>query len=278
MAVTAGVVGAGLIAAGTAAAVRAQRMKTKARAVQYGGSQEAGSSLAETYAKGADQGNAGYQQGNKGLNTAAANSQQLFRTGQGIIDQAQQPVVVDNLASQRLAGYQPGAISAQATRNTIDELGRQNLAGASAGGAAGIRDAVNANAQMGVQATGQLAQQAAQEKLGYLGMTIDQANADRAAALQAEAQRQSLLQTGAGIAAQGNNQRISSSGTLGQLGLADQGQFLAQQQNVLDTQNMNDLNYEQRRQADQQRKAQNLWGLGSSLIGGGASILGKAGG
>jgi hypothetical protein len=72
------------------------------------------------------------------------------------------------------------------------------------------------------------------------------------------------------------NTQAGASSNIGQLGLANQSAFLGQQQNVYDTQNSNDVNYEQRRQADAQRRSQNVFGLGQSMIGMGGKALAGA--
>jgi hypothetical protein len=284
MAITAGVVGAGLIAGGTAAAIAAAKKKTQARRVQYGGSAEAGDALKQTYAAGADQGNQAFSQGVSKLNGVGLQGAQLATQGQAITNSAG-GIAAGNyghLGSQLLTQYQPGQVAAAQAQQAMDQNTAAVSGAARAGGALGLRNALNANANNGQVLAQNAGIQAAQEKQALLGAQVGQANVETQGQLDqnalAQQQRTQLLGLGTGVTQAGVNAQAGAASNIGQLGLADQGQFLNQQQNVYDQQNSNDVNYEQRRQADQQRRAQNLWGLGSSLIGSGAKAIGGGGG
>ncbi len=279
MATTAAITGIGLAAAGTAAAIKAQQMKTKARRVNYAGSAEATDEYRTKYGAGADQGNQGYAQGQRTATSASIGALGLGQTGQQLTQRGlQMNVAPSTQGMDLLNAYQPGQVAAAQQQLVLDQNAQANLGAARAGGALQLRNALGANAQAGVQAAGQLAAERAQEEQALLGAKVDQANTmqgQRLANLQVQNQSLGL---GTGLVAQGNSQLLSAGQTQGQLGLGNQGQYLNSLSDVNSQQLAADLDYERRRQADQQRKAQNWFGLGQGLIGSGASILGKSGG
>lgn len=284
MAITAGVVGAGMIAGGTAAAIRAQQMKTKPRGVQYGGSQEARKGYLENYGERTDAGAARVNDGKQLVGQAGGLGSQLASRGLQTMDSANnvQLNTPSYEAKGLLAGYTPGAASAAQAQQVLDQNARANLAAAQSGGAMARRAAINANAMAGVQSAADVAALRAQEEQAYLGARIAQANEDQgmlARALEVqEAQRLGRLTTGAQVATGGNAQALTAGTNQMQAGLMQEKTYLDAIQSVEEQQMAANLDFERRRQADQQRKAQNLWGLGSTLIGGGAKVLGNAGG
>jgi hypothetical protein len=284
MAITAGVVGAGLIAGGTAAAIRAQRMKTAAKGKQYGGSADAVDSMRTGFAQGVDQGNAGVVAGQDRLREASLDTQNLQKQGLNIANSAGQiqAPVLNNGGLSLLNSYVPGQVAEAQTKRVLDQQQQATMGGARAGGALGLRDAINANAYQGVQAAQNLAEQRAQEEQALLGAKVAQGNTQigmqQDANQVAQAQRAQLLGLGTGVQGQAIGQQIGTATGIGQLGIANQGQQLNALQETNAQQLTADLDYERRRQADAQRKSQNIFALGQTLIGGGANVLSKAGG
>jgi hypothetical protein len=282
MAVTAAVAGAGLIAAGTAAAIKANKMKTQGRKVNYGGSAAATDQLKQTYAAGADQGNKSFTEGVAGLNNVRGQGLALTNQGQAITSSAGgiTPGLYGHAGSQLLAQYQPGQIAAAQAQQAMDQNTAAVSGAARAGGALGLRNALNANANNGQVLAQNAGIQAAQERQALLGAQVAQGNTETQEQLDqnavAQAQRAQLLGLGTSVTQGGLNTQAGASSNIGQLGLANQSAFLGQQQNVYDTQNSNDVNYEQRRQADAQRRSQNVFGLGQSMIGMGGKALAGA--
>jgi hypothetical protein len=284
LAITAGVVGAGLIAGGTAAAIRAQRMKTAAKGKQYGGSADAVDSMRTGFAQGVDQGNAGVVAGQDRLREASLDTQNLQKQGLNIANSAGQiqAPILNNGGLSLLNSYVPGQVAEAQTKRVLDQQQQATMGGARAGGALGLRDAINANAYQGVQAAQNLAEQRAQEEQALLGAKVAQGNTQigmqQDANQVAQAQRAQLLGLGTGVQGQAIGQQIGTATGIGQLGIANQGQQLNALQETNAQQLTADLDYERRRQADAQRKSQNIYGLAQTLIGGGANVLSKAGG
>ena len=199
---------------------------------------------------------------------------------------------VNGAATGILAAYQPGRVSEAAGRAAIDQVSQANLGGARAGGALGLRNALNANGQAGVDMAGQIAAQRAAEEERYLGAQVGQANLDRsttldqrnnesAMQLQAdEAYRQRILQN------QNMNYGISQAALGARLGALDSQAGQAIQREGLAATSLGeirgqqlsaDINYDTRRQAEQQRKSNNLWGLAGGLVGIASGALGSLG-
>lgn len=273
-----------MVVGGTAAAIRAQKMKTKPRGVVYGGTMANQVAMGDGFAQGVDKGADSLARGENGLVGAVKDSRGLMNRGTALADSANgmQAVNATNGAQSMLGSYVPGAVAAAQAQQVTDATGRQTLAAGSTGGALGLRDAMYANSAAGQQNAQAAAVQRAQEEQALLGARVAQENADRAARIDAAntvaAQRLQTQTAGAQIAQGANAQAVTGAGNIGQLGLANQGQYLGQAQTVEDRQFQANLDYEKRRQEDQQRKSQNLWNLGSSLIGGGAKAIGGAGG
>lgn len=280
MAVTAGVaagVGVAAAAGATAAAIRAQKMKTQPRGVVYGGTKEAQDERQLVHARGIDQGNAGYKDGQLGLNRSQWAGRELAAAGTGIM-QGATPYKDTHQAAGILNSYRPGEMAALQARQAQEQAANANLGAARSGGALGLRNALTANAASGVEVAQGAALLRSQEEQQLLQLRAQQANADREAQMAIRDQVLRQQQAGAGIAQAGNAQALQASGMTGQLGLTNQGQYLDQSQAVEDRQFMANMDYEQRRQSDQQRKSQNLWGLAGNLVGVSGSAFGAMGG
>lgn len=285
-AIVAGAVGAGMVAGGTAAAVKSMKQKTKGRRAHYGGNADATQGYRETYAGGVDKGATGVNRGTVGLVQAGQQAGDIRDRGLSIMDSAGGVSVSPNAFTREGAGilgaYQPGAVSAAQAQQMLERNARANLGAAQGGGAMAMRNAVNANAYAGVNAAADIAAIRAGEEERLMAAKVAQANADQQTVLGAEAlaDQQALqrLQLGSGVASGGNQQAIGTSGAIGQLGLAQEKTYVDALQNVETQQLMANMDYEKRRQADAQRKANNLWNLGSTLIGGGAKMAAGAGG
>lgn len=287
MAVSTGVAlgtGVAMAAGATAAAIRAQQMKTKAKRSYYGGDAAALEEKRKSLATGVDQGNAAFGGGVRGLSVAGGDARGMTARGTQLMDSAgavtAQPVSRD--AMGRLDAHKPGAVAEAQARAVMDANAQANLGAARSGGALGLRNALNANAQAGVRSAQDLAVMRAQEEQQLLGAQVSQENADRAAWQDsqafAEQQRMSRIAGGAQIAQGGNAQALGAASGIGQLGLTNQGQFLGATDATDSRQLQADMDYDTRRQADQQRRAQNLWNLSGVLTGGAAKALGGVGG
>jgi hypothetical protein len=263
-----------MAAGATAAAIRAQQMKTKARRSYYGGSQDALDAQRDSYATGIDQGNSGYDTGVRGLQHAGGTGATITDRGMQLLDSAAaaQP---SQAGVAPLQSLDPQAVARVRSQMALDQNARATLGMARSGGALGIRQAVAANAAAGVQG----AQQEA-----AMGLEGEQAKAQLLSqnAVQRsqldQAKQAQLLNAGGQLATTGNAQTLQAASGVGQLGLTNQGQYLNQLQGADQSQLSADINYDTRRQADQQRRAQNLWSLAGTLTGGAAKAFGSIGG
>lgn len=211
-------------------------------------------------------------------------------TDQGMYSVGQQ--AVGNEGAGILAGYRPGAVSQAMASNVVNQAAQASLGAARSGGALGLRNALNANAQAGVGIAGQQAAQAALEQQQYIGQQVQQANLDRQAlldqrntesamGLQAdEAYRQRVLQS------QAQNYGLAANALGAQMGTLDSQASQAVQREQLAASGLDsirnsqleaELNYDTRRQQEQQRKSNNLWGLAGSLLGVSGAALGSIG-
>lgn len=287
MAVTAGIaagVGLAAIGAGTAAAIRAQKMKTQPRGVTYGGSKDAQDTLEEQNLQGIAQGNAQQVQGFTGLEAGRKAAAQLAGDGVSIRQSGNRvvPVAVGNQGGAILGQYQPGAVAQAQAQQSLDQNTAASFGAARSGGALGLRNALNANATTGAQTAQALAVQRAQEQQALTQAQVAQANTNQQNLFQSDqqaaAQRAQLLGIGTQAQAAGAGMMTQAATSQAQAGLSNQNQWLGQEQNLNDEQAKLNAMYEQTRQGTAQKKSDRLWGLGSSLIGGGFGMLGKAGG
>jgi hypothetical protein len=286
MAVAAGVaagVGLAALGAGTAAAIRAQRMNTKPRGVTYGGSQDAQDTLEEQNLQGIAQGNAQQVLGIGGLQGAAKSGQKLSGAGTSIMQSANRvaPVDVTNQGAAILGQYKPGAVAAAQAKQALDANTAASFGAARAGGALGLRNALNANASTGAQTAQALATQRAQEEQAYTAAQVAQANAAQQQAFtsdqQAAAQRAQLLGIGTQAQAAGNQAALQANSAITQAGLSNQNQWLGQEQNLNDQQAALNQAYETARRNAAQTKSDRLWNLGASFINTGTGALQKLG-
>ena len=254
-------------------------MKTDPRGVVYGGSAGVQNGLLDQYGNGVDQGNKYLTQGVQGLAGAAHTADQLQQQGaqQGAQTfQAAKSAPTSTQGMSLLDAYRPGQISTAQSQATIDQGAAANLGGARAGGLTGIRAALVANAGSNTAAAQNMAVQRAAEQQAYVQQQVQQANADRAQGFAAQqaaiGNTQAQQQIGNGLQLGALGQQAGANGQIVGAGLNNQGQYLGQQQNVLDTQNANNLTIEQIRQQNQARKSNNLMALGGQMFG----IAGKA--
>lgn len=173
--------------------------------------------------------------------------------------------------SDFVAGYQPGQVSQTMAQQVLNRNAQANLGAARSGGALGLRNALNANAQAGVNAQADMAAQAAQEQERYLAAQVNQANADRAA---------QMAQVGQGIGlAQGAlGQGLNAGQAYTSAGLNLENNYLDAEQRLNEQKLMADMDYDRRRQAENQRKSDRLWNLSGSLLGIAGKAFGSAGG
>lgn len=248
-------------------------MKTKARRSYYGGSKEELDAQRGSYATGVDQGNAGYGQAQTGLAEGGATGSDIAQRGTKILDSALtgQP---SQAGAAALNSLDPQAVAKIRAQQAMDANSAANLAAGASGGALGLRQALQANAAAGA-GVAQGAAAAGVEGEQAKAQLIAQ-NAVQRAQLD-QTRQNTLLDAGGQLALSGNGQTIQAAGTGGQLGLTSQGQYLNQLQNTDLAQLKADTDYDTRRQQDQQRKAQNLWGMAGTLTGGAMKALGGAG-
>lgn len=279
--IPAAIAGAAAIGAGTAAAIRAQRMNTKPRGVTYGGTKEKQETLEDQNLAGIGQGNQQVTQGYSDLQKRQHDALKLGGMGVRAMQSAGEvkQVAVPNQGAAFLAQYHPGEVAAAQAKQALDANTAASFGAARSGGALGLRNALNANATTGAQTAQGLAVQRAQEEQAYTQAQVAQANTDQTQRFQADqqaaAQKAQLLGIGGQIAGTAGSQAIQAANAQGQMGLSNQNQWLGQEQNLNDQQANLNLAYEQARQGTAQNKSDRLWGLGSSLIGGGFNMLGK---
>lgn len=287
MAITAAIaggVGLAAIGAGTAAAIKAQKQNIKPRGVTYGGNADAQAELEDQYLKGTAQGNAQETQGFRDLRDRQIDAVRLGGKGSSIMQSAQniENVATPNQGAAILGQYKPGAVAAAQAQQALDRNTAASFGAARSGGALGLRNALNANANQGAQNAQAMAVQRAQEEQAYTQAQVAQANQQQKdtfqADQQAQAQRAQLLGLGGQLSTGANAQAIQAANSMTNAGLNNQGQYLDQEQNLNDQQAALNMNYENVRQKAAQTKSDRLWGLGSSLIGGGFGMLGKAAG
>lgn len=264
------IAGASMAAAGTAAAIRAQRMKAQPRSTAYGGSADALNAYREQYASGMDQGallrNAGIQDLTGVAEQAGGMSAYGQQTAQDALFRGQNPGwSMYGQQAQNFADANQAAIN-MAYDAQADKAMRQNSAIAASGGPLAQRQAMAANAEVGMQMQRQRDQQLADAAIANATAAQNAVQSDRQFAIQ-------QAQIGQDMAATGQATQLAAYRPVVDAGLGLESQYLGAQQNVEQAQSALDLDYERRRQAEQQRKAQNLWGLGQSLIGGGAKAM-----
>jgi hypothetical protein len=280
-----------MVAGGAGAAVRAARMKANPRRVYYGGSADAYNGIAENYADRTDAGAGVTQTGVDGLMRAGGTGDTLAQSGQGLVNAGMaQSVGRDmeyRLARERggmslLDAYQPGQVARAQAQQAADQVGRQNLAAGATGGALGLRSALYANAASGQQVAQQAAVTRSQEQQALLAAKVAQQNSDRDTGFgqyQAlEAQRLGTIGLGGQLAASGNAQVLQAGNAVGNVGLGTQNIYQSALENTQNSQFSADMDFEQRRQAEKQRRQQNMWNLAGSLITGGASVAASGAG
>lgn len=284
MALLAAAAGVGIAAAagGIAATVRANKKQAKARAVTYGGSQEKKDALEQSYLKGVDQGNAQQLHGQAGLDKSIKTANQIGGDATTMMQGAQRmrAMEVGNQGAAILGQYRPGAVAAAQAQQSLDQNTAASLGAARSGGALGLRNALNANANQGAVNAQANAVQRAQEEQAYTGAQVAQANQNQQDLFQADqqnaAQKAQLIGIAGGLRTASNQQVLQAAGTQTNAGLANQGQFLDQEQNLNDQQAQLSLAYEEQRMAAAKAKADRLANLGGSLVKGGLGIAGGA--
>lgn len=175
------------------------------------------------------------------------------------------------VGSEALAAYQPGAVSQAMAQQVLNRNAQANLGAARSGGALGLRNALNANAQAGVAAQADMATQAAQEQERYLAAQLQQANADRAA-------QQAQVSQGIGLSQGALGQGLDASNAYTRAGLGLEQGYLDAESHLNDQQLIADLDHERRRQAEQQRRSDRLWDFSGALLSGAGKALGGIGG
>lgn len=277
MAFTSGAVAIGTgIAAGvgaTAAAIRAAKMRANPRQTQYGGGVDEQAALQAQNASGVAQGNRAYTGGVLGLQGSQAAAGALGAQGQQLVQSAGSgpSTYAPSAGGAILGGYVPGQVAATQQQQALDQGAQQNLGAARSGGALGMRNALVANAGSTVQAAGQAAAQRAQEQQAYVQAQVEQANGQQQTRMQANQFDRTLglqqAQVGLGAQQGAITAGTSAAGAMGELGIANQSAYLNQQQHVNDEQNANNIQYDVRRQQEQQRRSNAMWGFAGGLLG-----------
>lgn len=249
-------------------------MKTNPRRTYYGGSQDAYNDITGGYADATNAAGGRVDAGVGGLAGGAQVGGQIAQRGFGLMDRAlaQRP---SNAGVGALSSLNPAAVAQAQAQRTLDANAAATLGAARSGGAMGLRQGLLANAAAGVDAS------AAAATAGMMGeqqkqVAIAQAQQQNQAL---DAQRQLQLLTAGGQLAQGGNaQALTAAGQTAQVGLGQQNLFQDALQSTQDRQFSADIDYEQRRQQERQRKSNNLWQLAGNLIGGGTSMISSAAG
>lgn len=264
------IAGLAMAGAGTAAAVKANKIKTSPKGVTYGGSPEELYNTENQYATGIHQGqilrNAGIQD-MAGVGGAAA-AQAAY--GQDMMDDSFAAMNSGKMTNAQYMAQlwkqsQQGQNALQAS-SQFDRAARQNTALAQVGGPMAMRQAMAANSDAAAQAE----QQRAIADASMAGVYAQQAQAADNARRDHYMQR---IGMGAGLMQGGMDTQLAAYNPAVQAGLATEENYLGAEQNVQQAQLGADLDYERRRQAEKQRRSQNLWGLGSSLITGGGKVM-----
>lgn len=261
-----------MAAGGMAAAIRAAKLKAQPRKTYYGGSADAYNNIAGGYADQVDASGNRVGGGVGGLQQAGATGQQISQRGFGLMDRAFS-APASGTGVNALSQMDPRAVAAAQAQQAIDANSAANLGAARAGGALAMRNAVAANAAAGVQAAGAAGVAGMQGRQQQLAMI---AQAQQANAARDQQQQLGLLSAGGQLATAGNGQAAGAAGSVANVGLGQQQLFQGALQNTQDNQFQADMNYEQRRQQEQQRRSNNIWNFAGGLVGAGGAIAGSA--
>lgn len=282
-AIVGGVLGGSMVAGGTGAAIKSMREKTYPRqsGYIYGGTQDNAQSLQDQYQGGIDQGNQYVSAGLDNLTRVGQQGANTYQVGQQILNGANTYQGMDNAAaSQAIQASIPAAQQAAdiGASNALGQQFAQSRAMAASGGPLAMRHALADNANAGAQVAQGLAGQKAQIQANGMQALAGEYDTGAQIGLQNQAQRIQMQGLGANIMNQGQGTQIASYSPAISAGVASQGQYLGQLQNMNDQQLQASMTYDQMRQAEARRRSQNLWNLGSGLITGGANVIGKAAG
>jgi hypothetical protein len=176
--------------------------------------------------------------------------------------------------------YKPGEQSAAAAALALKQSGQQNLAMARSGtnAAMGLRTALNANGQAGVDIAAQTALIRAQEEQAAVQLRTEAYARAAAAANAMRGGDMGLAGFQTGRQQFGVQTAGSAYGGLASLGAGREATYLDAQQNVEQAQLQAEMEYERRRQEEAQRKSNALISLGAGLIGGGGRVMSMGGG
>lgn len=281
-------IGAGLAAAGTAIAGGAMSVKnTKPRKQFFGNTAEQEQAYRNQYETGIQQGNAMLGQGAGMIGQAGQMAQDNALLSQGMYGQgrmlgdagiAGQNRGISNMLS---AAYQQGPSAAQAQMQAgLDQSQRAMMAQAAAarGGnqAAAMRNAQAQGSQMALDANQQAAVLRAQEQQAEIARRV---NAQQAAAQLYGQQSQlgyNIQGQGLGYANQAAGMYGDLGQGIGQMGLANQGQFL-DARTAMESAALNaDVQVAMAKAQAQQNKRNGLLGFAGALVGGGGAVMGSA--
>jgi hypothetical protein len=273
MALTAALVGGGLAAAGSGIAAKGLTVSGTAPRMgpyNYGGSAGAAQQYRDEY------GNliGGAQTlGDAALPTYGqlqASGQQAQQQGAGVLTQAFSAGGFGTQGGADLSSYDPAAVARAQSAATVAEAARRTNAIARTGGALGLREALNANANAGNQAAQQAAVTAAQGEQTKAGLVLQN--------------QQSINATRMGLAGLGLQQQgfgagvqADAAGATTQLGLTREGIYNQQQSTMEQAQLQAQIAAEQARQQNRVDKRRLLVGLGAGLVGAGGSVMASGG-
>jgi hypothetical protein len=272
--ILAGITAAALAGGGAAATAGAAGQKTGYNRQYFGGSPEELERLRQeqaartTQARGATDTAAGNIVGTATMAQDDANQQAQQ------IEQLSQSVGRPTFASDPLANYDPGMVARAQAQAALQQQARATLGSGFAGGAVGLRNAVNANAEATVNAAPAIAAAAG-------GAANDQALAQS----QQQVARAQLDQQYAGRVLQGQqvglNARLAGAGLqadaqryTGDVNQNREQLYTGQSQDTNSQQFQGDQQAEARRQAAALEKQKSLFQLGGNLIGGAGRVAG----
>lgn len=268
MALTAAIIGGGLAIAGAATAAKGARTKgvdPRLAPYQYGGSSAAAGGYRDQYGK-----EVGLAQtlGNAPLGTYGelqATGQQAQQQGSGVLTQAFAPGGFGGEGGADVSSFDPQGVARMQAQAATSEAARRTNAIGRTGGALGLRAALGANANAGVQTATQAAVAGAQGEQARAGLELQrqqQVNATRIGLAGLGLQEQGL---GAGI-------QQNAAGAVTNLGLAREGMYNTQLAGFEDRQLQAQIAHEQARQQAALDKRRLLVGLGAGLIGAGGTV------
>lgn len=193
-----------------------------------------------------------------------------------MVDALRRPVEMDSRGAEELQAMDPGAVAQAQANAALDAAARRNIGMASNGGALGMRNAIMANADAAVNIGANVAATAAALEMQKRQALADEYARQNQIAMALRSQNLQEAGMGADMYVGGNAMSLDATQAAGSLGQGYMNSFLGAQQNMDQAQLNANIDYDTRRQAARQKKADRLWNFGTGLIGAGGKMLGSA--